>query len=55
MRHRAELVIPYEKGNVLSLIHSQGQVLGEEYEAEGTRVECLLDTALYQRVLNLLK
>lgn len=55
MRHRAELTIPYSKGNVLSLIHDQGQVLSEEYEAEGTKVVCLLDTALYNRILGLLK
>jgi len=52
MRHRAELLIPYSKGNVLSLIHKHGQVLSEEYEAEGTKVTCLMDTVLYQRVLN---
>lgn len=54
MRHRAELVIPYHKGNVLSLIHGQGQVISEEYLDTGTKVVCLLDSALYQRVLNLL-
>ena len=54
MRHRAELVIPYHKGNVLSLIHAQGQVISEEYLDVGTKVVCLLDSALYQRVLNLL-
>ena len=55
MRHRVELTIPYDKGAVLSLIHNRGQVLGEEYLAEGTKVECLLDAALYQRVLSMLK
>ena len=55
MRHRAELLIPYDKGNVLSLIHNKGQVINEEYLAEGTKVECLLDSALYQRVLSMLK
>ncbi len=55
MRHRAELLIPYDKGNVLSLIHNKGQVMGEEYLAEGTKVDCLLDSALYQRVLSMLK
>ena len=54
MRHRAELVVPYAKGNVLSLIHERGQVLEEEYLAEGTRVVCLLDAAAYQRVVNML-
>ena len=51
MRHRAELLIPYDKGSVLSLIHGKGQVLSEEYTAEGTRVVCLLDAALYQKAL----
>ena len=31
-----------------------GQVLEEEYLAEGTRVVCLLDAAAYQRVVNML-
>lgn len=54
LRHRAELVIPYDKGCVLSLIHGKGQVVEEEYTAEGTRVVALMDAALYQRVLNML-
>ena len=54
LRHRAELVIPYGKGAVLSLIHGKGQVLEEEYTAEGTRVAALMDAALYQRVKNML-
>jgi len=54
MRHRAELLIPYDKGNVLSLIHSQGQVLSEEYTDTGTKVVALLDAALYQRVMGML-
>ena len=55
MRHRAELIIPYSKGNLLSMIHSSGQVLSEEYLAEGTKVDCLLDTTLYQKIVNQLK
>ncbi len=54
LRHRAELVIPYDKGNVLSLIHGKGQVLEEEYTEAGTRVVALMDATLYQRVMNLL-
>ena len=54
LRHRVELTVPYARGNVLSLIHEKGQVLSEDYAADGTRVTCLLDAALYQRVLNLL-
>ena len=55
MRHAVEIVVPYSKGNVLSLIHAKGQVTGEEYLAEGTKVSCLLDSANYQRVLRMLK
>ena len=55
LRHPVELIVPYNKGNVLSLIHSKGQVTGEEYLAEGTKVSCLLDSANYQRVLRMLK
>ncbi|MEE1200507.1 MAG: GTPase HflX, partial [Christensenellales bacterium] len=55
IRHRAELIIPYDKGSVLSMIHKYGQVLQEEYQAEGTRVDCLMDAALYQRILGMLK
>ena len=54
LRHRAELLIPYDKGNVLSLIHSKGQVLSEEYTDTGTKVVALLDAALYQRVMGML-
>ena len=51
LRHQVELVIPYDKGAVLSLIHQKGQVEAEEYTETGTKVTCLLDAALYQRVL----
>ena len=54
LRHRVELTVPYTKGGVLSLIHARGQVLSEEYLAEGTQVTCLLDAALYQKVRNML-
>ena len=50
LRHRAELMIPYGKGALLSLIHSKGQVESEEYTAEGTRVVCLLDAPLFAKV-----
>lgn len=55
LRHEVELMIPYDRGAVLSMIHSKGQVLKEEYQAEGTRVKCMLDSADYQRALSMLK
>ena len=54
LRHRVELNVPYAKGNVLSLIHERGQVLSEEYTDTGTQITCLLDAALYQKVMGLL-
>ncbi|NLF26609.1 MAG: GTPase HflX [Clostridiales bacterium] len=55
MRHRAELVVPYGKGSALSLIHDRGVVISEEYLENGTKVECLLDSGLYQKVLRILE
>ena len=55
LRHQVELEIPYARGAALSLIHDKGQVLSEEYTETGTKVTCLLDAALYQRVLGMLK
>lgn len=55
LRHPVELLVPYEKGAALSLIHEKGQVLSEEYGAEGTNVTCLLDPTLHRRVLKLLE
>ena len=54
LRHMTQLLIPYDKGAVLSLIHAKGQVLSEEYTDSGAMVTCLLDAALYQRVLGML-
>ena len=54
MRHRVEWVIPYAKGNVLSLVHKYGQVLEEEYLDEGTKIVALLDAASYQRISSML-
>ncbi len=55
LRHRVEMVVPYDKGGVLSMIHDKGQVLSEEYTETGTKVTCMLDAALYQRVAGMLK
>ena len=55
LRHQAEILVPYAKGAALSLIHSKGSVLSEEYRADGTLVTCLIDAVNYQRVMSLLK
>ncbi|MBR7161185.1 MAG: hypothetical protein IKD07_02095, partial [Clostridia bacterium] len=55
MRHPIELLVPYDKGNVLSMLHSQGQVESEEYLDTGVKVVCLLDATLYARVSKMLE
>ena len=55
MRHAVELLIPYDKGTVLSFIHKYGQVQSEEYTDKGTIVKCMLDTTLYNRVISQLE
>ena len=55
MRHPVELLVPYDKGNVLSMLHSQGQVESEEYLDTGVKVVCLLDATLYARVSKMLE
>ncbi|MGN1115948.1 MAG: GTPase HflX [Candidatus Ornithomonoglobus sp.] len=47
-KHR--LLIPYSAGGVLSELHSDEKILSEEYTAEGTEVEVLLDEAVYGRL-----
>ena len=54
LRHRVHMIIPYAQGNILSIIHEKGQILSEDYGAEGTEITCMLDGTLYQRVERML-
>ena len=40
-----ELVVPYERGDVLASIHREGEVLVETHEATATRIRARLDPA----------
>lgn len=55
LRHRVHMMIPYSQGSILSLIHEKGQIVSEEYGAEGTEIVCMLDGALYQKVEKMMK
>jgi GTP-binding protein HflX len=55
LRAKVELIVPYDKGAALSLLHKEGQILEEEYLPEGTRVVAMLDGSLHQRALKLMK
>ena len=40
-----ELVVPYDRGDVLAALHREGEVLVESHEDGGTRVRARLDEA----------
>ncbi|KFI34573.1 hypothetical protein HX99_01355, partial [Peptococcaceae bacterium SCADC1_2_3] len=44
------LFIPYHKSSILSLLHQKGQVLKEEYRADGTMVKVDLEEVWAKRV-----
>ncbi len=44
-----ELVVPYERGDVLAALHREGEVLGEFHEDVATRVRARLDSAAARR------
>lgn len=39
----ADLLIPYEKGNIVAFIHKHGHVINEEYTGEGVRIKAEID------------
>ena len=43
------LLVPYDKGQILSQLHGAQTVVSEEYLAEGTKITCLLDAADYNK------
>lgn len=49
-KHYAELLIPYEKSALLQQIHTQGELVEEEYLAEGTFVKAYLPAELYGKI-----
>ncbi len=50
LRRPIDVVIPYDKGASLNLLHEYGQVESEEYLPEGTRVQAYADAALLQKL-----
>ncbi|MGI8758048.1 MAG: GTPase HflX [Acidimicrobiales bacterium] len=44
-----ELVVPYDRGDVVAALHREGEVLVEAHEADATRVRARLDNAGVQR------
>lgn len=55
---KAEYIIPYSKGDVVSFIHRNGRILEEEYKDEGTYLIAEVDEEVYNKskdyVINIL-
>lgn len=47
---RGSFVIPYDKGSLLSSIRSEGKIFTEEYTAEGTLIDALVDNKILYMV-----
>ncbi len=41
-----EVVVPYRRGDLVNRVHTDGEVLGEEHTADGTRLHALVRPAL---------
>jgi GTP-binding protein HflX len=44
------LVIPYNRGDLVHAIHERGEIFTEEYVAEGTSIHARVDGGLAQRI-----
>lgn len=47
---KMKLLIPFSKGGLIADIRREGKVFSEEYTADGTLVDALVDVKLYSRV-----
>lgn len=49
-RQRVKAVIPYSEGGLVSELHQNQKVISEEYGADGTIMELMVDRAMYERI-----
>jgi GTP-binding protein HflX len=49
-RRRVKLLLPYDRGALLELLHREAAVLSTEYAEEGVAVEAVIGPALWRRV-----
>ena len=43
-------VIPFDRGDLVSLIHEQGEIISEEYLPEGTKIHAMVGGALARKI-----
>jgi GTP-binding protein HflX len=48
-----EKVIPYSRGDLVSAIHERGEIISEEYVAEGTAIHARVDAGLAKQMQDL--
>ena len=46
------VVIPYDRGDLVHAIHERGEIFSEQYEPEGTSIHARVDGGLAQRIEN---
>jgi len=49
-RHRGVFLIPYDKGQLVQLLHDEAAVISQEYAETGTRVEAVVKPEIWARV-----
>lgn len=49
-KHKVRVCIPYSEGALVSDLHQNQKVISEEYEAEGTAMNLMVDSAMYERI-----
>ena len=47
--NNVKLLVPYEKGDVVSMLHKYGKIIEEEYRENGTYMEASVDEETYNR------
>lgn len=50
VQKKLRVSIPYEQGAVLSMLHSSGSVIAEEYTDTGMLIDVMADDELYGRL-----
>jgi GTP-binding protein HflX len=49
-RVEIRVLIPFSRGDLVSQVHERGEIISEEYLAEGTKIHAFVDGALAQRI-----
>jgi GTP-binding protein HflX len=45
-----KVVIPFNRGDLVSAVHERGEIISEEYLPEGTKLHAMVDGALARKI-----